>query len=169
MARDKKVVSDYLPLGVLIINKWDVTMSEVAEKSQKSFARSAVFSFLLFLLLLVYYGPGVYLAMIVPIILLPANLFFINWPNGRITESIVNIIIRSICFVVALFILSVVWIKVFPSGQLGYGDRLQIHGRQIAFLGYVGLIKSSGFYGLLAFGCAVLVSLFMGDKNDNAI
>lgn len=144
-------------------------MSETAGGSSKSITRSAVFSFLLFLSLFLFYGAGAHLLLLAPIILLLANILFMRWPNGRTLANVTGITIRSIAFVAALFALSILWIKLFPSGQVGYGDRLQIDGTQITPLGYAMLSKWSGIFGIFVFGSAILVSLFMRGKDDKSI
>lgn len=70
---------------------------------------------------------------------------------------------------IAIFMFSVIWLKVFPSGQIGYGDRMQVGGKHITLLGYWVLLKWSGLLGLLVFRGAVLTSLFVRKKNDDFI
>ena len=83
--------------------------------------------------------------------------------------AISRITVRSISFMIFIFIFSVIWIKAFPSGQIGYGDRIQVDGKHITLLGYAVLLKWSGLLGLLVFGSAVLTSLFVRKKNDDFI
>ena len=135
----------------------------------KNFPKSVVFSTCLFLSLAVVFGSGAHLALIAPAVLILANLFFLRWRVGGRAEVIFRTAITSLGFTCALFLLQIVWLKLFPSGQVGYGDRMQIDGSHITLLGYGVLFKSAGFVGFLTFGSALLASILIRGKDDNAI
>lgn len=144
-------------------------MSKATGDSSRSFARSSVFSLILLISLLLLYGTGAHLVILAPPVLFLANIFFLRWSDGGISKAVPRIVAKSIGFMAVFFLLSIAWVKFFPSGQIGYGERLQISEGNITILGYGLLLKWSISFGSLVFASAVFASLFMRGNNDNSV
>ena len=123
-----------------------------------SVATSAVFSVLLIFFLFTFLGISAQ-SIILSILILPlTNSFFLKWNSKSFSGALTNVVIRSFLFVVAIYFLYILKIKIFSGGQLGSGDRLQYSGRTITPLGYWTLLKFAGFLGLLVFPSAIVAS-----------
>lgn len=115
-------------------------MTNEASRSPRA---NLVFSALLTLWIILVVGPLYGLILWVVIVPL-ANLVFQSWGTGTPIYRIISITARGLLLTVALFCAQFLFVKlVGTGGQLGYGDALQIKGREITWLGYQTMLIAS--------------------------
>ncbi|MEO9826796.1 MAG: hypothetical protein ABJF50_20535 [Paracoccaceae bacterium] len=144
-----------------------LTMPITLKKPKARWHYSAIFSLLIFISLIAFYGAGSHLILITPFIIALANIFFIKWPVGSAMDVLRDTATKSIFFSAAAFLASIFWVKSLNSGQIGYGEYMQIDGSNITLLGYATIAKWSGFLGVLVFGSAVITTVIFSRRAKN--
>jgi hypothetical protein len=123
-----------------------------------------VFSILIFLSFAVRLGPGLHLLLVVVFVVPLANLFFFRWASGPPIKVTLNLILRASQLFLANLLLVVVFIKYLGSGQLGYGDQLQIDGSYITQLGYLTISTECAVFACSAFVAAMIATRLFSQK-----
>lgn len=126
---------------------------------------STIFSALILVGVFLRLGPSV-AGIVCAIILIPvANLVFPKWSRRGPTHALVGILVRSGVVCVILSLLLIGWIKLFSSGQIGYGESLQIDGTRITLLGYQLIVTESLYLSATILVAAVLTSMMLFKAN----
>ena len=88
---------------------------------------SVAFASILFLLLLLRYGPGPHLLLLASPVIVISLAVFAPWPFGDRFNFVLRLVVQSVALFALFFLVTVAAILLgFPgSGQVGYGDALQ--------------------------------------------
>ena len=115
----------------------------------------------LFLLFALVVGFGPLFGLIIAVVVVPlAAMIFRRWPNGARILVGLDILLKSLIFLVILFTAFVLRIKLYGGGQVGYGDRLQYQGHDITPLGYWYLSTYLLACSSVVFAISLIVALY---------
>ncbi|MVO15024.1 hypothetical protein [Parasedimentitalea huanghaiensis] len=105
-----------------------------------SFSARWALTVVLLCLPLVPFFPGTIL--VLPGWLILAAIFYAGM-GTYMEKPIVTLLRQWLITAISAYLMAFLWIKAFSSGQIGYGNRLQIDGAQITVLGHWTLIQTA--------------------------
>jgi hypothetical protein len=82
-------------------------------------------------------------------------------------KPLVTLLRQWVITAISAYLLAILWTKVFSSGQLGYGDRLQIDGAHITLLGHRHLIQNAVGYATIITAAIAIPRLIRTTLKEN--